>query len=221
MAGYSGITIAVCYIFITAGFVISGTPLPKDAEAWVSYMAGGSSIWWGIIWLSIITDILYLPVAAGFYALFKNVHKGMVLVAGVLFALFVMLELSITWSNFPAIIELVNKYNLAATEAQKALYLSALEYASNIFQTPVTGFYMIVIPSIAVILFSILMLKSARFSKAASYIGISSGALNVLSVIGGLFSSTLGQLVVLGSVLALIWKFAIGVKFLRLARDGK
>jgi len=220
MAGFSGIAIAIGYVFITAGFTISGVPLPKGAEAWVAYMAGKSNIWWGIIWLSIITDILYLPVAAGLYTLLKNVHKGMILISVALCTLFVVLELSITWSNFPAIIELVNRYGLATTETQKALYLSTIEYASSVFQTPVNGFYTIFIPSIAVILFSIVMLKSAKFSKVVSYVGLLSGILNAFSVIGGLFSSTLELIVIPGSVLALIWKFAVGVKFLKLARDS-
>jgi succinate dehydrogenase/fumarate reductase cytochrome b subunit len=220
LAGCSGIAIAVGYVFITAGFVISGIPLPKGAEAWVAYMAGKSNIWWGIIWLSIITDILYLPVAAGLYRLLKNVHRGMLVTAGALYALFVVLELSNTYTNFPAIIELVSRYGLATTEAQRALYLSAIEYASTAFQTPVAPFYTIFVPSIAVILFSIVMLKSAKFSRIAAYIGISSGAINAFSVIGGLFSGSLGQLVVVGSVLALFWKFAVGVKFLKFARGG-
>jgi len=220
MAGFSGIAIAVGYVFITAGFTISGAPLPTGAEAWVTYMAGKSNLWWGIIWLSIITDILYLPVAAGLYNLLKNVHKGMILVSGALFALFVVLELAITWSNYAAIIELINRYGLATTEPQRTLYLSTIEYASSVFQTPVTGFYAIFIPSIAVILASIVMLKSARFGKIASYIGLLSGTINAFSVIGELFSSTLSLLVIPGSVLALIWFFAVGVKFLKFGREG-
>ena len=220
VAGFSGIAIAVGYVFITAGFTISGPPLPTGAEAWVTYMAGKSNLWWGIIWLSIITDILYLPVAAGLYNLLKNVHKGMILVSGALFALFVVLELAITWSNYAAIIELINRYDLATTEPQRALYLSTIEYASSVFQTPVNAFYSIFIPSIAVILASIVMLKSEIFGKVASYTGLFSGTLNAFSVIGGFFNSTLALLVRPGSVLALIWFFAVGVKFLKLGRDG-
>jgi len=154
------------------------------------------------------------------YNLLKNVHKGMILVSGALFTLFVVLELAITWSNYAAIIELINRYGLATTEPQRTLYLSTIEYASSVFQTPVTGFYAIFIPSIAVILASIVMLKSARFGKIASYIGLLSGTINAFSVIGELFSSTLSLLVIPGSVLALIWFFAVGVKFLKFGREG-
>lgn len=220
LAGYSGIAIAVSYVFITAGFVTSGVPLPKGGEAWVTYMAGKSGIWWGIIWLSIITDILYLPVAAGLYRLLKNVHKGLLLTAGALYALFVVLELSITYANFPVIVESVNGYGLATSEAQKALYLSTIEYASHVFQTPVAPFYTIFIPSAAVILFSVVMLKSGKFNKSIAYIGMLSGTLNALSVVGGWFSSNIGQVVVVGSVLALVWKFAVGIKFLKFARGS-
>ena len=64
-AGLSGIAIAIGYVAISIGFAVSGQPLPRNAAAWVSYLDGKEPIWWMIIWLSIITDILYLPVAFG------------------------------------------------------------------------------------------------------------------------------------------------------------
>ena len=220
MAGISGIAIAVGYILITAGYAVSGFPLPKGAEAWIDYMNGKSTLWWWIIWLSIITDILYLPVAAALYSLLKNVHKGLILVSGALFSLFVLLELGITWTNYPVVIEAVNQYSLATTETQRLVYLSVIEYSSRVFETPVPSFYTIFAPSIAVILASFVMLKSGRFGKITAYVGLLSGTLNAFSVVGGLFSSTLGSLVVLGSVLALVWFFLLGLRFLKSAHGG-
>jgi len=220
MAGFSGIAIAIGYVFITALYAISGAPLPKGAEAWIDYMNGKSVLWWGIIWLSIITDILYLPVAAALYSLLKDVHKGLILVSGALFTLFVLLEMGITWTNYPVIIEAVNQYSLATTETQRLVYLSVIEYSSRVFETPVTAFYAIFVPSIAVILASLVMLKSGRFGKMAAYVGLLSGTLNAFSVIGGLFSSTLGLLVMPGSVLSLVWFLLAGLRFLKSARGG-
>ena len=109
-SGISCIAIATGYIVITILFVLSGAPLPKDAASWITYLNGKYNLWWIIIWLSIITDILYLPVAYGLFELLKKSYKGMMLIACVLFVLFVFLELAITWSKYPALLDLVSRY---------------------------------------------------------------------------------------------------------------
>jgi len=145
---------------------------------------GKTNIWWGIIWLSIITNILYLPFAHGLYELFKKNHKIHIIIAEGLFALFVFLELSITWTNYPTIIELFQKYNLASSETQRLIILSAIEFASTSFQTPVTAFYTIILPSLATILASYVMFKSKDFGKIIPLIGFISGSCNIISVWG-------------------------------------
>jgi hypothetical protein len=215
VVGYSGIAIAIGYFFITIGFVMSGTPLPTNSTAWVTYLEGKNAIWWGIIWLSIITDILYLPVAYGLYEYLKKTNRGFILISGVLFTLFVFLELAITWSNYPTLLKLVNEYNLATSDMQRTFYLSAIEFASTEFQTPITAFYTIFIPSLATILSSFVMLKSKRFGNLIPYIGFISGICNALSVIGGYFYEPLRNLVIPGSFLIIFWFLGIGIHFLK------
>ncbi len=219
IAGCSGIVIAVGYAFLPIAFAISGFPLPSEASQWVTYLEGKTNIWWWIIWISIITNILYLPFAYGLYELLKKNYKALIMISGVLFALFVFLELSITWTNYPAIIELSQKYNLASSETQKLVILSAIEFASASFQTPVTAFYTIVIPSLATILASYVMFKNKAFGKTIPLIGFISGICNVISVWGGYFYEPLEKLVMPGSFLVLFWFAGIGVKFIKLSKD--
>ena len=215
IAGYSGILIAIGYIFLPIAFAVSGFPLPTEASKWITYLTGKTNIWWGIIWLSIITNILYLPFAHGLYELFKKSHRVHVMISELLFALFVFLELSITWTNYPTIIELSQKYALSSSETQRLMILSAIEFASTSFQTPVTAFYTIVIPSLATILASYVMFKYKDFGKIIPFIGFISGICNIISVWGGYFFEPLEKLVMPGSFLALFWFMGIGIKFIK------
>lgn len=222
IAGYSGIIIAIVYAFISIAFAISGFPLPAEASQWVTYLEGKTSIWWSIIWLSIITNILYLPFTYGLYEFLKRNYKALMMIVGLLFTLFVFLELAITWINYPTIIELFQKYKLASSETQKQIILSAIEFASTSFQTPVTAFYTIVIPSLAVILASYVMLKSKEFGKVISWIGLVSGICNIISVLGGYFGTEfLEALVIPGSFLSIFWFTGIGVHFIKLSKKEK
>lgn len=219
LAGYSGIIIAVVYAVISVAFAVSGFPLPKESSGWITYLEGKTVIWWWIIWLSIITNILYLPFAFGLYELLKKIYKLQVIIVGLLFSLFVFLELSITWNHYPTIIQLTQKYNLATTEAQKTAILSAIEFASVSFQTSVTSFYTIIIPSLAIILASFVILKSNTSGKVIPWVGFLSGACNIISVLGGYFGiDLLRALVMPGSFLSLFWWGGIGIKFIKLSR---
>lgn len=214
-AGISGIIIGVGYIVITVLYSLAGFPLPEDAITWVSYLNGKFTLWWIIIWLSIITDILYVSFAYGIYELLKKSHPGLVLLSFSLFTLFMLLELSITWSRYPAILEIVSKYQASPDLELKSMYLASIEAISTEFQTVVTSFYMIFIPSLATIIASVALLKAKSVHRIIPFIGIISGSCNAISSIGGHFSKILDNLVVAGSFLALFWFFGIGLALVK------
>lgn len=139
---------------------------------------------------------------------------------GGLFAIFVFLELAITWTNYPAIIELSQKYAAAPTETQKLVILSAIEFASASFQTPVAAFYFVLIPSLAIILASYAMLKSKAFGNVIPWVGLVSGACNAISVFGGYLVETLEALVIPGSFLSLFWFGGIGLKLIKVSEKS-
>ncbi|MDP1725950.1 MAG: DUF4386 family protein [Bacteroidota bacterium] len=214
-AGISGIAIAIGYVVITILFVLSGSPLPKDAFSWLTYLNGKSSLWWFIIWFSIITDILYILVAYGLYEFLKKSHKGIMLISLMLFILFVFLELAITWSKYPALLEIVSRYQATENNELRTIYLAAIETLSVEFQTPITAFYCIFIPSIAVILASYVMIKERVGSIAISVIGLISGTCNAISALGRYIFEPLESIVVLGSFLSLFWFLGIGVTLIK------
>jgi len=218
LAGLSGIAIAIGYIAITIEYVMSGQPLPTEAAAWVGYLDGKSDLWWCIIWCSVITDILYLPVAYALYDVYKPTNRPVMLASLGLYCLFVFLELAITWSKYPVLLNLVSRFRTAASpDIQQMLVIGIGSVTSEIF-SPMTAFYTIFIPSVAVIRASLVMIRDGNFGKVIPTVGMVSGFGNAVSVVGGFLFKPLGQLVVLGSVLVLIWFLGVGVKMLQLRR---
>lgn len=217
-AGVSGIAVAAGYLIISICFAISGFPLPADGASWISYLEGKTDLWAVIIWLSIITDILYILIALGIVKFYEDKYRFWVVAASVFFGLFVVLELAGTWSLYPTIIELYKNYTVADSSAGQAVYLGAIEYASTHFQTTANAFYAIVLPSLAVIIYCLVMLQGKGFGKLVPVIGLVSGICNILSVFGGLVYEPLERLIMLGSFLALFWFLGIGIGLLRESR---
>ena len=56
------------------------------------------------------------------------------------------------------------------TELQK-IYIAAIESVTSEFTTSVTAFYTIFIPSVAIILTSLIMIKDNKFVKIISFLG--------------------------------------------------
>lgn len=213
--GISGIAIGIGYVIITGAYTMAGFPLPTDSLSWINYLNGNFHIWWSIIWLSIITNLLYLPFAYAMYELMKKTHAGMLLISLSLFTLFVVLELSITWSRYPALLDLVAKYQSCSDGEMKSVYLAAIETVSAEFQTNVTTFYMIFVPSVATIFSSIALLQTKFTHKLIALIGLISGGCNAIASMGGIFIKPLGNLVVVGSFLVLFWFIGIGIALLK------
>lgn len=212
--GISAIAIAIGYIIITTAFVISGFPLPTDSTTWISYLNGKIGLWNVIIWLSIITDILYIFVALALIESFSEEYKFAMIVAAVFFILFVVLELAGTWSIYPSIIVLYKKYLSTSSAADQSMYLSAIEYASTHFQTTVNSFYTIVLPCFSAFIYGVVMFKSGKYGKLLPIVGLVSAICNFVSVFGGLLYEPLKQLIMPGSFLSLFWFLGLGVKFI-------
>jgi small-conductance mechanosensitive channel len=217
-AGVSGILVAFGYFIISICFAISGFPLPSDGESWIKYLDGKIELWNIIIWLSIITDILYVIIAFGFIKFYENNYRFWVVLASIFFILFVVLELAGTWSLYPTIIELYKNYTVSDSPAKQSIYLGAIEYSSTHFQTTANAFYAIVLPSMAVIIYCLVMLIEKGFGKLIPVIGLISGTCNIVSVFGGLVYEPLEKLIMTGSFLSLFWFLGTGIKFIRESR---
>ena len=210
--GMAALLLAVGYVAIVPIFAWVGAP-PATGEAWFRYLPGKTTLWWLILWLSVFTDLLYLPVAWVLWLALRNAARNLMLAATVCLHLFVFLDLAVTWTHHASLLSLFERYSIAIDDAHRAAYLAAAEYASAMTATPLLICYAIVIPSLGVLLAGIAMMK-ARFGTASAWTGVITGVFGLLSLTG------FYPLVIANALGATVWFFLVGARLLRLGRNA-
>ncbi|MBI4675062.1 MAG: hypothetical protein HY741_25765 [Chloroflexi bacterium] len=94
VGGISAIVLGMAYIVIIALYVPMGAP-PSGAEARLTYLAGNTTVWWAILGLSVLTDLLLVPVALSLYLALKGINRDAMLAATAFVGLFVVLDLAL------------------------------------------------------------------------------------------------------------------------------
>ena len=215
--GLSALAIGIGYIVIIPVYAAVGPP-PAGGEAWLIYVAGKSTGWWAILGLSVLTDVLFIPVALALYLALKHLGRSVMVLASAFVGLFVFLDLAVTWSNYAALITLGDSYAAATTDAQRSAYVAAATYASAVLGSTLEGVYSIVTLSVGILLFGLVMLRGT-FSRAAAYLGVATGVLGIASVVGQLVVAGSGaSIAILASVLTTAWVLVVGYRIYRLGQ---
>jgi len=208
--GIAALLLAIGYVATIPLFAWVGAP-PVTGEAWFRYVPGKTTAWWVILWLMVVTDLLYLPVAWALWTALRKAGRNLMLASVACLHLFVVLDLAVTWTHHAALLALFQNYSHAVDEAHRLAYLAAAEYASSIYATPLLTFYIIAIPSLGVLLASIVMIK-ARFGKASAWAGVIAGVFGLLSLTGFF------PLVMANALGVTLWFFLVGARLLGLGK---
>ena len=129
--GISALLLGGLYLVIIALYSRVGAP-PAGGEAWLIYLAGKTTVWWAILYLSVVTDLLFLPVALALYVALEGLGKYTMLMAVAFVGLFVAVDLSVTWADYASLLTLSDRFVVAATDAQRAAYIAAADHASAV-----------------------------------------------------------------------------------------
>ena len=212
VGGLSAIALGVSYIAIIGLYLLSGE-LPSGAEERLRHLADHTTVWWMILGLSVATDLLFLPLMWSLYMLLRDVNKNAMLAGTGLVGLFVLLDLTVTWPNYSALITLGDKYVAAGDDTQRAVLLGAANYANEVLSSGLFGVYAILVPAVGYFVIGLVMLKGA-FGKVAAYLGMAAGIVGVISVVGPLVVDAVGMAVILASILTTVWVLLVGYKLL-------
>ena len=209
---------AVCALLLGVGYLVIfplyakvGAPPSGGGEIWLHYLAGKTTIWWAILWLSVVTDLLYVPVGLALFASLKSINRSAMLIATAFVLLFVALDLSVTWSHYASLLTLSERYAAAATDRERATYVAAAEYASSVFGSRLFIVYAIGVLSSGILVMGVVML-SGVFNRVSAYLGIATGVLGVASLSGW------GLAIILNAVCATLWLLITGARLWRLGR---
>jgi hypothetical protein len=131
VGGICALVLGIAYLVTIPLYAHVGAP-PSGGEAWLKYLAGKTTEWWAILSLSVLTDLLYVPVALALYIALKGINRNAMLLATALVGLFIVLDLAVTWTNYAPLITLSSNYAAATNDAQRMVYVAAANYASAV-----------------------------------------------------------------------------------------
>jgi hypothetical protein len=208
--GVASLLLAIGYVVTIPLYSWVGMPPAAGGEAWFHYLPGKTTVWWAILWLMVITDLLYLPVAWALWLALRKAAKNLMLASVACLALFVVLDLAVTWTAHASLLMLFQSYTSTGDEARRAACLAAADYASVAWTTPLLRFYVIVIPALGILFAGVAMLK-ANFAKITAFTGIVTGLLGVFSQTG--FS----PLIMSAAIGSTLWFLLVGLRLLRLS----
>jgi hypothetical protein len=214
--GISALSLGIGYIVIIALYVRIGAP-PSGVEARLAYLAGNTTAWWAILGLSVLTDFLFVPVALSLYVALKDLNRNLMLLATACVALFVVLDLALTWTNYAALITLSGQYAKAASDAQRAVSITAAGYPSAVLESSLLFVYNTLVLAVGILMTGFVMLNGV-FRKSIAYLGLATGILGVVSVVGPFFVSALKTTIILTSVLTTVWVLLVGQTLYGLGR---
>lgn len=214
VAGISAAVFFVGYLVIIGLYSMTGAP-PEGGEEMLQYLDGKEAAWWGIINLSILTDILLVPITIALYFALRPINRSYMLIASAFIGLFVILDLAVTWPNYTALLALSGDYSAAAGDAERAGYVAAANYAAAVLHSSTFSIYAILILAFGIIVASIVMLRST-FGRLTAYLGMATGVLGFVSVLGAFAVSALGDVIIITSLLTMIWVLLVGAKLYKL-----
>jgi hypothetical protein len=214
VGGVSALLLGVEYIVIIPLYLFAGIP-PNTAAEWLTYGVGKTDVWWAIVGLSVVTDLLFLPVAFALYLALRSLNRYAMVFATIFVGLFVVLDLAVTWPSYAALITESAHYAAATTDAARAASLAAAEYASAVLHSAVEAVYSIALLSIGIFAVGLVMLRGV-FNRATAYVGLATGFFGILSVVGPFVVRALGTTVILASVLTTVWVLLVGYRLMRL-----
>lgn len=213
----SAIIFGIAYIVIIALYLPVGRP--TGVEAWLANLSANTTVWWAILGLSVLTDLLLVPIALSLYIALNGLNRNAMLAATAFVGLFVVLDLALTWTNIAALITLGGEYAAAANDAKRAVILAAAYYPSTVIESNLTFVYNSLTLAVGILITGLVMLKGI-FHKSTAYLGLATGILGIVAVASSFFASSVSTIsIILASVLTTVWVLFVGYKLYKLGQQ--
>jgi hypothetical protein len=213
LGGVAAVLLGVSYVVVTVLYALAG-PAPTGGQAHLEYLAPRTATWWGITGFSVLTDFLFVPVALALYLALKGINRIAAVAGSGLLAIFALLDLAVTWPNYASLIVLSGDYAAATTDVERASFIAAASYPSSVLESPLFPVYVILVPALGIGILGIVMLRGT-FNRAAAWLGVLTGVLGTIAVVGPWFASALEVAVIITAVLTTVWVFVVGYELLR------
>jgi hypothetical protein len=218
VGGISALLIGIAYVAIIGLYIPIGAP-PAGTEARLTYLSGNTMVWWAILRLSVLTDFLFVPLACALYLALKEINRSAMLIATACVALFVVLDLTLTWANYAALIAFSHQYANVTNAAQRVALVTAANYPSAILESNLLFVYNTLTLSVGILLTGFVM-REGIFGRSMAYLGMATGIVGTAAVMGSFFVNTQSATII-ASILTTVWVLFVGYRLYRLTPDVK
>lgn len=216
LGGISALILVVGYLLTFPIYAWVGDAPPGNVEAQLVYFAEHGAGWWAILGLMVFTDLVYIPIFMALYQALKHMNRNLMVLACAMIGLFIVLDLSLTWTSYSALIMSGSLYASAISEVEKAALVAGAGYSSTILDSPLLGTYAILIPSLG-FLFTGLVMQKGVFSKVAAWLALAVGV-TAFIFMGSYFWEPLAIFRIINASLATAWYIVVGWQLHRLSR---
>jgi hypothetical protein len=201
---------------ITGLYAVAG-PVPNDGQglSYLTYLSGKEASWWAITGFSVVTDFLFLPVAAALYVALRGTNQVLTSAGVILIVLFAVLDLAITWPSYAVLIQLSGDFMEVGPRSTE-LQVAAATYPAALLDSSLFAVYVILVPALGIAALGVVMTRSG-FSGAAGYLGIFTGVLGTVAVVGPMVLDSLSVLAIPTAVLTTVWVLIVGYRLIRLS----
>lgn len=214
----SAFVLVIGYLLTFPIYAWVGDAPPSDVEAQLVYFAEHGEGWWAILGLMVFTDLLYIPVFMALYQALQHINRNLMVLACGMIGLFIVLDLSLTWTSYSSLIMSGSLYASATSEAQRAALVAGAGYPSTMLDSPLLGTYAILIPSLGFLFIGFVM-RDGDFNRAATYFALTVGLTGIVFM-GSYFWESLSVFRIINALLATAWYIVVGWKLNRLSLDG-
>lgn len=204
--------IGVIYLIGAVLSIIIG-PAPRGGELYLKSLAGHAVLAQVNFGLFAFTDFLLLPAVLALYLALKHLAKNPMLIAAGLLVLFLVLDLAITELNSLTLVSLTQHYTAATSDAQRAAYVAAADYA--LATLPIATFFSYMVSSVGLLMTSFVMLKGV-FNKPTALLGI---VASLEGIVGSLyvFLPAFAALLVPSLIAFGLWALFAGTRLYKLS----
>ena len=124
---------------------------PTGGEQLLVHLETRAGLWWAILALSVLTALLFVPVAFALHSALPRADRTLALLGAPFLGLFAVLVLAVTWANHAALLTLSADYASTSDGSQQTALVAAAGYANATLPFSLAVFS-IVVPSIGILL---------------------------------------------------------------------
>ena len=209
-----GVCLVLTGIFFLLGFALTiaqGQP-PGTIEETLTKIAGQKRLYQAANGAFVLSDLLPIPAMLALYLVLKESRRTHALIATAMGVLGVALAIGLR-AGVHAMGALGSGYVAAGGEAQRAAYVAAAELVTGATDPGLT------LANVLIYGFTLLIsiaMRGSIFGKWPAYLGIVTGGLGLLGLVGGLLVPALSAVTLLAALGWAVWFFVVGFKLYRL-----